>query len=123
MLLYAAIISITSALIFYTIGVWSEKFQGSLKLWHLIMFWIGLILDTTGTTLMAKISGDVFQFNFHGITGVLAIALMLIHALWATAVLIKNNAAQKLSFHKFSIFVWIIWLIPFVSGMIFGMTQ
>jgi len=56
-----------SSLIFYTIGVWSEKLQSSLKRWHIIMFWIGLIFDTTGTTLMSKISGDVFQFNFHGI--------------------------------------------------------
>lgn len=122
MLIYA-IISITLALVFYTIGVWSERFQKSLKKWHLVMFWIGLIFDTTGTTLMSKISGDTFQFNFHGITGLLAIVLMLVHALWATYVLAKKDTAKTKNFHKFSIFVWIIWLIPFISGMIFGMVQ
>ncbi|WP_315108428.1 HsmA family protein [Clostridium intestinale] len=122
MLLYA-IISITSALIFYTIGVWSEKIQGELKKWHLVVFWIGLCFDTLGTTLMSKLAGDGFQLNFHGITGLIAIVLMLFHALWATFVLVKNDVKAKVNFHKFSIIVWIIWLIPFISGMIVGMSK
>lgn len=120
MLIYA-IISITSALLFYTIGVWSEKIQGQLKKWHLVVFWIGLILDTLGTTLMGKIASGGFKFNFHGITGLLAIILMLFHAIWATVVIVKNNAEAKNNFHKFSIIVWLIWLIPFISGAFLGM--
>ncbi|HEX9026690.1 MAG TPA: HsmA family protein [Clostridium sp.] len=122
MLAYA-IISITSALIFYTIGVWSEKIQGELKIWHLFIFYLGLIFDTLGTTLMSKIAEGGFQFNFHGITGFLAITLMLFHALWATIVLIKNNQNAKANFHKFSIIVWAIWLVPFISGAILGMSK
>ncbi len=121
MLLYA-IISITSALLLYTIGVWSEKIQGTLKIWHLAIFWLGLLFDTIGTTLMSKISNNAFEFNFHGITGLLAIILMLFHALWASIVLVKNNDKAKANFHKFSIIVWLIWLIPFISGMIIGMS-
>lgn len=117
MLMYA-VISITSALVFYTIGVWSEKGQGELKKWHLVIFWIGLTFDTLGTTLMGKIANGGFQFNFHGITGLLAIILMLFHALWATVVLYKNNEKVKANFHRFSIIVWIIWLIPFISGAV-----
>lgn len=119
MLIYA-IVSITSALLFYTIGVWSEKIQGELKKWHLAIFWIGLIFDTTGTTLMSKIAKGGFQFNFHGITGLLAIVLMLFHALWATLVLLRGDSNAKANFHKFSIIVWLIWLIPFISGAVFG---
>ncbi|MFW2490138.1 HsmA family protein [Clostridium chromiireducens] len=122
MLVYA-IVSITSALIFYTVGVWSEKVQGGLKRWHLFIFYLGLIFDTLGTTLMGKIAKGGFEFNFHGITGLLAIILMLFHALWATIVLIKNDKKAKLNFHKFSILVWTIWLIPFISGAILGMSQ
>ena len=122
MLVYA-IISITLALVFYTIGVWSEKIQKKLKMWHLILFWIGFTFDTVGTTLMSKISNDGFILNFHGITGLAAIVLMLVHAIWATKVLVKNSSAERNSFHKFSIFVWIIWLIPFVSGAIFGVSH
>ncbi len=122
MLLYA-IIAITSALVFYTIGVWSEKVSGTLKKWHLIMFWIGFVFDTTGTTLMGKLANDAFSLNFHSVTGLIAILLMLIHAVWATIVLSKNNAEQKSRFHKFSIFVWILWMIPFLSGMALGMMK
>ena len=122
MLLYA-IVTITLALIFYTIGVWSEKIQGELKKWHLLMFYVGLIFDFLGTTLMGTLVKDGFKLNFHGITGMLAIILMLIHALWATFVLIKNNDDAIANFHKFSIIVWVIWLIPFISGAVFGMAS
>lgn len=57
----------------------------------------------------------------HGITGTLAIVLMLFHVGWVTWVLYKNNEEQKAKFHKFSIFVWAVWLIPYVIGMIIGM--
>lgn len=122
MLIYA-VIFINLALVFYTIGVWSEKRQGELKKWHLIVFWIGLLFDTAGTTVMSKIANEGFKLNFHGITGLLAILLMLFHAIWATVVLIKNNEKAKANFHKFSIIVWLIWLVPFLSGAIFGMTK
>jgi uncharacterized repeat protein (TIGR03987 family) len=122
-MLISAIIAITLALIFYTIGVWSEKMQGELKKWHLVVFYIGLIFDTTGTTIMSKIATGGFKLNFHGITGLLAIILMLFHALWATVVLVKNDTKAKANFHKLSIVVWIIWLIPFISGAIFGMAR
>lgn len=115
-----AISSITLALVFYSIGVWSEKIQGVLKKWHLSIFWLGLIFDTIGTTLMSKIAKTGFVLNFHGITGMAAIILMLFHAVWATKVLIQDNEKSKSDFHKFSIFVWIIWLIPYLSGAIFG---
>lgn len=122
MLVYA-IISITLALIFYTIGVWSEKKQCELKKWHLMVFYLGLVFDTLGTTLMSKIVNGGFQLNFHGVTGLSAIILMLLHALWATIVLIKNDEKAKANFHKFSIIVWIIWLIPFISGTILGVSH
>lgn len=122
MLVYA-IISITSALIFYTIGVWSERIQRELKRWHLFVFYLGLIFDTLGTTLMSKIAVGGFQLNFHGITGLLAIILMLFHAIWATIVLINNDKKTKATFHRFSIIVWMIWLIPFISGAILGMSK
>lgn len=120
-LLVWATLTITLALIFYTAGVWSEKLQGKLKVWHLLLFWTGFVFDTTGTTLMGKLAGDVFEFSFHGVTGALAILLMLIHAVWGTFVLVRNRESEIKSFHKFSLLVWIIWLIPYLSGMIFGM--
>jgi uncharacterized repeat protein (TIGR03987 family) len=109
------------ALVFYSAGVWGEKTSGSLKKKHLLFFWVGFVFDTTGTTLMANLAGDGFIFNFHGVSGILAIVFMLIHASWATIVLVKNDPERLRNFHKFSLIVWIIWLVPFASGAIFGM--
>ncbi|WKY47631.1 HsmA family protein [Eubacteriaceae bacterium ES3] len=115
-----AIITISLALIFYSIGVWSEKIQGMLKKWHLALFYIGLICDTT---LMGQIGESGSLLSFHGITGLLAIVLMLFHAIWATVVLRKNNEQDLMNFHKFSLIVWLIWLIPFLSGAVFGVNS
>jgi TIGR03987 family protein len=125
MLIYA-VIFISLALVFYTIGVWSERLQNILKIWHTVLFWIGLVCDTTGTTLMSRIASSQTDIGitaspFHAITGVAAILLMAFHAVWATVVIVRKKERLLNSFHKFSIFVWCIWLIPFISGMIMGM--
>jgi uncharacterized repeat protein (TIGR03987 family) len=111
------IIIISFALIFYSIGVWSERLQGRLKPWHLAFFWLGLVCDTWGTGLMFELAGGM-RFDFHGLTGVIAIALMMVHAIWASIVLIKHNEKAITNFHKFSVLVWVIWLVPYLSPMI-----
>ena len=116
----SATIIITAALVFYSIGVWGERISGRLKPWHLVFFVLGLICDTWGTGLMFEYVGGM-TFDVHGITGVIAIVLMAIHALWALVVLLKKDEKAILNFHKFSIVVWLIWLIPYFSPMIFGM--
>ena len=113
-------IIISLALVFYSIGVWSERFAGRLKAWHLAFFWLGLVFDTWGTGLMLDMAGGL-SFDLHGVTGLLAIILMLIHAVWATIVLIRKDEKLITSFHKFSVAVWLIWLIPYFSPMVFGM--
>ena len=115
----SATIIITLALIFYSIGVWSERIAGKLKPWHLVFFVLGLICDTWGTGLMLEMSGGL-TFDIHGVTGLIAILLMFIHALWAFIVLLKKDEKAINNFHKFSLFVWLIWLIPYFSPMLFA---
>lgn len=123
--LILAIVTITLALVFYTVGVFSERRSHILKKQHVVIFWLGLVFDTTGTTIMSFISreGAGAGMGLHGITGALAIALMLFHALWATIVLVKKDEKKQESFHKFSIFVWVVWLVPYVLGMFLGMSH
>jgi len=113
-------IVISLALLFYTIGVWSERISGRLKTWHLLFFWLGIICDTWGTGMMLDMAGGL-TFDIHGVTGVLAILLMFIHAVWATVVLIRKNEKLITSFHRFSVLVWFIWLIPYLSPMLFAL--
>ena len=109
-----AFIVINLALVFYSIGVWSERIKGQLKTWHLIFFWAGIICDTWGTGLMFDMAGGM-TFDVHGISGLSAIILMLIHAVWATIVLTKKDEIMIRNFHKFSVVVWLIWLMSTMS--------
>ena len=124
--LITSIIAITLALIFYTIGVWTEHRAKILKWSHFIFFALGFAADTTGTLAMSAMSdkaetSGTALISLHGITGALAIALMLIHVIWALIALIKGNDKVKEQFHKFSLIVWEIWLIPYFIGMFMGM--
>ncbi len=122
-LLPFAVGAITLALVCYTVGVWGERLQGALRGWHLAFFWVGFGFDTLGTTLMERMARGEFQPGFHAVTGLLAIVLMLVHAVWATAVLLGREEERKRSFHRLSIVVWAVWLIPFLSGMAMGMMR
>jgi uncharacterized repeat protein (TIGR03987 family) len=115
-----SMVLISLALVFYSIGVWSERLAGRLKGWHLIFFWGGLIFDSTGTAIMMDMAGGI-AFDVHGVTGVLAILLMVIHAVWATAVLARKDEKAIISFHKFSVGVWAIWLVPYLTGFAVSM--
>jgi uncharacterized repeat protein (TIGR03987 family) len=118
-MIFAAVL-ISLALVFYSIGVWSEKMSGRLKVWHVIFFWLGLVFDATGTLVMVRMAGGL-TFDMHGVSGVLAILLMLINAVWATAVLVIKDEKAIANFHRFSLVVWVIWLIPYLSGFIIPM--
>ena len=116
----SASVVITAALVFYSIGVWSERIQGRLRPWHLAFFYLGLVCDTVGTGMMFEYAGGM-TMDVHGISGLLAIVLMLIHAVWATIVLVRKDEVWIRKFHRFSLVVWTIWLIPYFSPMFFAM--
>lgn len=121
--LIAAISVITAALVFYTIGVWGEHVQGKLKFWHILFFLFG-------SDSSYRRNGDVKSIahmthlhdEIHTVTGIIAILLMLVHAMWAIWTYTKGSAAAKAHFNRFSIFVWCIWLIPYFIGMYLGMS-
>jgi uncharacterized repeat protein (TIGR03987 family) len=120
-LLISGIVFVFSALAIYTIAVWGVRLSGRLKVWHTVLFWVGLVFDATSTAIMAQIAGK-FEFNLHGITGVVAFLLMLGNAVWAGVALVTKKESTLQNFYKYSLIVWIIWLIPFFSGM-FGAMQ
>jgi uncharacterized repeat protein (TIGR03987 family) len=107
---------ITSALVFYSVGVWGERLVGRLKWWNFVFFVLGLICDTAGTGMMLEYVGGL-TVDVHGISGVVAIVLMFVHAAWALVVLVKKDEAWIKKFHRFSVFVWVVWLVPYLSPM------
>ncbi|MCE5173630.1 TIGR03987 family protein [Paenibacillus profundus] len=120
-MLALAVIFINLALVFYTIGVWGEKRAGALQHKHLFFFLLGLVCDTTGTSLMSLLAGDGGN-PLHALTGLAALILMLVHAVWAALVKWKGSAASQRRFHKFSLTVWGLWLVPYLIGVVMSMT-
>ena len=59
----------------------------------------------------------------HGSTGMLALVLMAVHAVWAILTYWKGSTKAKQNFSKFSVFVWAFWLIPYVLGIFLGMSH
>ena len=124
-----SIVIITAALVFYSVGVWAERIQRTLRRWHAGMFALGLAADTTGTLLMTQIAADrradavaeTAAGTLMAWTGTAAIVLMAIHLIWAIIVLVRGRENEKRAFHRFSIVVWAIWLIPYVAGAVSAM--
>ena len=121
-LLTASITLISLALVFYSLGVWAERISRYLKLWHVIAFWTGFIFDMSGTWAMHLIAKQPFDLtNPHTLTGQIALWLMLAHALWATIVVKRGNEKELINFNKYSVIVWLFWLVPYFSGLYIGM--
>ena len=128
-MLIPAIVIITLALVFYTIGVWAERIQKTLKWWHAAFFALGLACDTAGTLMMTSIASERRAAGIApsaldtlmAWTGTAAILLMAVHLAWAIVVLVRNRDHEKQTFHRFSVIVWAIWLIPYTLGAVAAM--
>lgn len=128
-MLFAAIILISLALVSYTVGVWAERRSGTLYRWHAAAFGLGLLFDASGTWVMSLIAqssstgesastGTARILNLlMSSTGAVALILMAVHLVWAVAVLVRDKSAEKVIFHRFSLAVWTLWLLPYFTGM------
>ncbi len=115
---------ITLALVFYSLGVWAERLAHYLKPWHVAAFWVGFAFDLSGTWAMHQLAEGPFDIlEAHTFTGQIALWLMLIHAIWATRVASTGSEEARQGFHRYSLVVWLIWLIPYISGMYLGMSN
>lgn len=119
-----AVVVITLALVFYSIGVWGERIQRTLQWWHVVFFALGLTCDTIGTLMMTAIAGERRASGVQASpldtlmawSGTAAILLMAAHLAWAIVVMLRGRATEKASFHRFSVVVWAIWLLPYIAG-------
>jgi uncharacterized repeat protein (TIGR03987 family) len=121
--LIVSTILITLALAFYSLGVWSERIARYLKSWHVVAFWTGFVFDASGTWVMHRMAEGPFDpTETHTLTGQVALWLMLAHAIWATWVARRGSEEARRGFHRYSLLVWLIWLIPYFGGMYLGMS-
>lgn len=87
------------------------------------LFLLGLLADSVGTALMENIARLTHLHDeIHTVTGIIAILLMFVHAMWAIWTYVKGSEKAKEHFNRFSIVVWCIWLIPYCIGVYLGMS-
>ena len=121
--LTASFTLITLALAFYSLGVWAERIVRYLKPWHVAAFWTGFAFDVSGTWAMHRLAEGRFDvLEPHTLTGQIALWLMLGHAIWATRVARSGSEDALMGFHRYSLVVWLIWLVPYFGGMYLGMS-
>jgi len=113
------------AFVFYTAGVWAERAARDLRSWHVALFWVGIACDTTATEMMFRLlreQGGVRDWS-HTLTGAAALGLMAAHAVWATWTLLRGSESARRGFHRFSVAVWALWLVPYLGGMVAGIAR
>ncbi len=111
-----AVLCICSALLLYTIAIWSERRRRKLIMWMIVVFCSGLLCDITGTTLMSlqpKTTGSLL----HTYCGFTALGIMAVHLLWALAAYWRHSARAQWWFTRCSIYAWYIWLAAFMTGL------
>ena len=114
----------TAAFALYTTGVFAERAVRDLRGWHLVLFWAGLACDMAGTERMAQLTGEGQQPTLiHALTGGAALLLMAGHTLWASWTVWRGSTEARAGFHRYSIAVWAVWLMPYFGGMVAGMTK
>jgi uncharacterized repeat protein (TIGR03987 family) len=122
--LIVPVIIMSLAFVFYTTGVWSERARRDLRGWHVVLFWMGLACDGYATSLMERLVALGEQAGaVHAVTGFAAFGLMAVHAVWATWVLFRGSRQARERFHRYSIIVWALWLVPYFGGMVAGMAR
>jgi len=123
--LAAAVLLITAALLLYSVGVWAERLRRRLRWWHVACFAGGLACDASGTGVMVRLAaahpaegGSSPLITVMGVTGTAAIMLMAVHLVWAAIVLLRGDESARSRFHRLSLTVWLIWLVPYVAGAV-----
>lgn len=121
-LLIISVVLFTTAMVFYTYGVWSEFRAKMLKPKHMWLFVCGVSVDTLATILTFMYVGGLV-LTPHAIMGFISLGLMMLHLVWAVLVLRKGDETTLEAFHKLSLFVWSVWMFSYLSGFALGMMK
>lgn len=112
-----SIISILTACALYTTAIWSEQFRGWLMRWMVVLFALGFLFDCMGTWLMiVHVINDGLPLTIHSYSGIAALAIMLVHFIWAASAEKSGWSASDL-FNRFSPYAWCLWMTAFLSGV------
>jgi uncharacterized repeat protein (TIGR03987 family) len=108
-------ISITSALLAYSIAVITEQIKKKINKTVLIFLTSGIVLDIIATSFMI-IGSSNSAFTLHGFVGYSALAAMLIDGYLIWNNYLKFGEKIKPSIHRYTLFAYLWWIIAFITG-------
>ena len=121
-IILVSVISITAALIFYTVAVWRNWRAQLLTVGTIVLFWCGLATDVLATTMM-RMSVETTTYDLHTISGYTALALMVVLTVVGTGTLLMRREDVLKGFHKVAMPVWVIWALSYATGVIVGVQR
>ncbi len=121
-IILVSVISITTALVLYTIVVWRNWRTHLLTTAQIVLLWLGLAADALATRMMAM-SVEETTWDFHTLSGYLGLALMAILAVAGTWAKLSDREALLTSFHRFAVPIWVIWVVSYATGVVIGIQR
>jgi hypothetical protein len=114
--LFAGMIAVTAALIFYSTFIFQKKKNDFLNVRMCAILSFGVVFDISGTILMI-IGSKKIPLTVHGIIGYTALAGMIIETLlmWRYLLKHKNRETKK----SLTVYTWIAytwWLVAYFAG-------
>jgi uncharacterized repeat protein (TIGR03987 family) len=117
-ILIRAVVVVTFALLFYTIGIIIEHRKGIISKDVLIFLSLGVMFDISSTLLMIIGSGKI-SITVHGFIGYSALLIMLSDTILAWRYRYKNGnkeVSKKLNIYTKIAFGW--WVVAYILGAI-----
>ena len=119
--LIKAVVVVTFALVFYSIGVIGEQRRSSVPRWVLIFLTAGIVCDISSTILMIIGSSNI-PITVHGFLGYSALTLMLIDTIliwrhWAKHR--QGTVSKNLGMYTRIAYGW--WVIAYIAGAVIAM--
>lgn len=110
-------ITVTFALICYSIAIITEQRKKQVNLFILTFLTIGWVLDLSATVMMIIGSSNT-PFTLHGILGYSALLMMTIetYLIWQLKIKLGLNVSVPNNLHLYSRLAYIWWVIAYITG-------
>lgn len=117
-----SVVSITLALVLYTIAAWRNWRLKILTTAQVVLIWSGLAADALATRMMGM-SVKVTNWDFHTISGYTGLALMACLAVSGTWALRTQRSEWLANFHRVFAPIWVIWFASYATGVWIGVQR
>lgn len=120
--LVKAVIVVTFALLFYTVGVVQEQRKSAVAKRILSFLTVGVLFDISSTTLMILGSRNI-PITVHGVLGYTALSAMLVDTIliWRHWVTKRGKDEVPKRLHLYTRIAYSWWVIAYIAGAIIAM--